>query len=443
MPPVRAQFSDSTRIVAEGGMRFAQRNQDTIRMVSNSVAGMRVGGSASVPGGGIKVGAASSEVQSELNPLFLSEGGIAGDLFVAGNKGEWDSAAHAVRGYGFSKTQNPLSQVSRGKLDQRLVQLLLDMQPADDSDEIALIESKHLVDPVSGSSSRILRFSENAKNLQLLLNSKDANGIPTTSGVHVLQLSEPVDPRENTRGLLARQASPQFQAWAKRATSNQSRENQLAPVFIPYGESPPGDDVIHLANLQTASVTQSQTLYTILGFSKTPNPNSGKRSAIAAFATNNRTAGSVTVQPGQTLADLAALYGTTIQELMQANNLFSPDVDISGFPLVIPADLSTVGFEQALEGDTPAIMAQRYNMDLSWLLDLNALSDPNQILQPGTELRIPGRRPVGSVVLPPAKPQPPELEYADYGAYTTHEVTYHVQGSLTPLFQRTLIEAFR
>ena len=59
--------------------------------------------------------------------------------------------------------------------------------------------------------------------MQLLLDAKDANGIPSTSGVHVLQLSEPVDPRENTRGLLARQTSPQFHAWAKRTTSTQSR----------------------------------------------------------------------------------------------------------------------------------------------------------------------------------------------------------------------------
>jgi LysM repeat protein len=143
------------------------------------------------------------------------------------------------------------------------------------------------------------------------------------------------------------------------------------------------------------------------------------------------------------LADLAAIYGTTVQELMLANNISSPDVDISGLPLTIPADLSTVGYEEAIQGDTPTIMAQRYGMDLSWLLDLNALSDPNQILAVGTKIRIPGRRPKGSSVLPPAKPQPPELEYADYGAYTTYEVTYYVRGSLTPLFQRTLLEAFQ
>lgn len=424
-------------------MIFAQRSQDTLRMSNSSVAGIRVAGSASVPGGGIKVGAASSEVLSELNPLFVSSGGIAGDLFVAGNQSDWESSAHSARGIGTSKNKQHLSQISRGKLDPRLAQLLLDMQPVDGTDEIVLIESKTLLDPTSGSGSRVLRFSDNSKNLQLLLAAKDANGNLSTSGVHVLQLVEPVDPRENSRSLLGRQSLPQFQAWAKQINSNKSIESKLAPVFIPYGISPPNDDVFNLASMQSASVTQSQTLYTILGFSKTPNPNSGKRSAIAAFASNNRTAGSVTVQPGQTLADLSVRFGTTIQELMQANNLPSPDADISGFPLTIPADLSTVGFEQVLEGDTPAIMAQRYNMDLSWFMDLNALNDPNQALQAGSKFRIPGRRPVGSVVLPPAKPQPPELEYADYGAYTTYDVTYNVKGSLTPLFQRNIIEAFR
>ena len=97
VPKVSAQFYDSTKIVSEGGMIFAQRSQDTLRMSNSSVAGIRVAGSASAPGGGIKVGAASSEVLSELNPLFVSSGGIAGDLFVAGNQSDWESSAHSAR----------------------------------------------------------------------------------------------------------------------------------------------------------------------------------------------------------------------------------------------------------------------------------------------------------------------------------------------------------
>jgi LysM repeat protein len=439
----KAQFYDSTRVVAEGGMRFAQRNRDVITMSSSSNAGLRVGGSAAVPGGGIKVGSASSEVRSELNPLFVTESGVTDSLFVAGDQRTWSSAVLDPRDSLKNKSKSQISQVSRGDIDQRLVDLLMAIQPQNSGEEVSLIESKPLVDRSTGASSRVLKFSDDYKRLELLLRAKAPNDEPLTRGAHVMQLTKPVLTKQNSPALVVRNFSPSLQAWAKHTETDESRENQLNPSFVSYAEVPLNENAVHVANLQTALGSQVQSRFTILCFSKSPNPNSGKRSAIAAFATNNRTAGSITVVPGQTLADLAALYGTTVQELMLANNISSPDVDISGLPLTIPADLSTVGFEESIEGDTPALMAQRFNMDLSWLLDLNALSDPNQILATGTKIRIPGRRPLGSPVLPPAKPQPPELEYADYGAYTTYEVTYYVRGSLTPLFQRTLLEAFQ
>jgi LysM repeat protein len=439
----KAQFYDATRVVAEGGMRFAQQNRDALTMSSTSSAGLRVGGSAAVAGGGIKVGSASSEVRSELNPLFVSESGVTDSLFVAGDQRTWGSAVLSPRNSSNHTSQSQISQISRGDIDQRLADLLIAIQPQDSGDEVALIQSKPLVDRIAGTSTRVLKFSDDYKRLDVLLQAKSPDGQPLTRGAHVMQLAQPVLTKKNNPALVLRNFSPSFQAWAKQTTTDESRENQLAPNFISYLEEPSNNNVLHLANLQTAAGSQVQSRFTILGFSKNPNPNSGKRSAIAAFATNNRTAGSITAAPGQTLADLAAIYGTTVQELMLANNISSPDVDISGLPLTIPADLSTVGYEEAIQGDTPTIMAQRYGMDLSWLLDLNALSDPNQILAVGTKIRIPGRRPKGSSVLPPAKPQPPELEYADYGAYTTYEVTYYVRGSLTPLFQRTLLEAFQ
>ena len=243
--------------------------------------------------------------------------------------------------------------------------------------------------------------------------------------------------------------------------------------------------------MQSSGSSQSHVKVTILGFSKNPDPRQGKTSAISAFATNNRTVGSVQVKPvvgtiqvkpgqtlgdlaalygvtvdailkannlpsanvdisklslvipGQTLSDLAALYGVTVDELVKANNLPSANVDIAKLSLVIPADLSTIGFETSLEGETAAMMAERFNVDTAWLMDLNGITDPGKVIATGTQVRIPGRRPVGSPILPPAKPMPPELEYADYGAYTTYEVTYNVIGSMVPLFTRTLIDSFR
>jgi hypothetical protein len=76
-------------------------------------------------------------------------------------------------------------------------------------------------------------------------------------------------------------------------------------------------------------------------------------------------------------------------------------------------------------------------------MDLNGLTDAGEVLQPGRRLKVPGTMPLGSVVLPPAKPLAPELEYVDYGAYTTYEVTYTVEGSTKPLFENAFSNAFR
>jgi LysM repeat protein len=110
---------------------------------------------------------------------------------------------------------------------------------------------------------------------------------------------------------------------------------------------------------------------------------------------------------------------------------------------VVPSDLSTVGLYDSQEGDTPSIIAKRYGISVGWLMDLNGLTDPEQMFKSSRQLQIPGIRPIGSTILPPAKPLSAELEFADYGAYTSFEVTYYIEGSLTPIFARNFTNAFR
>jgi len=128
---------------------------------------------------------------------------------------------------------------------------------------------------------------------------------------------------------------------------------------------------------------------------------------------------------------------------MQVNNITNPSQDIQGLSLVVPADFSTVGSVILDSESTPTQLAKRYGISVAWLLDLNGLTDPEQRLNIGNSVYIPGLRPLGSPPLPAAKPFNNNLEYADYGAYTSYSVTYHVEGSLVPLFAQTLFNTLR
>lgn len=91
------------------------------------------------------------------------------------------------------------------------------------------------------------------------------------------------------------------------------------------------------------------------------------------------------VQPGQTLYGLAQAYRTTMQAIIQANELQNPERLVVGQALVIPI---YGRFYWVQPGDSLFSISQRYGMNVDELARLNGL-DVNQPLQVGTQLYIP------------------------------------------------------
>lgn len=419
--------------IREGGMSFKSVNRDNLRMSSGAVSGLRAGGSASVEGGSINVGSASSVVTSVLNPIQnVSE--LTGDLFVAGDRQQWVPTLLLQRDLpSFTVTENSKSVV-RGDIDPLLKHTLINRPNL-----IKVVAINNVADP-SKSYDKV-QFTEDYELIESLILAKDSHNKHKTNGLHIISLSSqsgPEEPMLSTRDLLLKAVDKTINPTAKAWHSGQPKSLETNVSYVGY-DNKSDQNVINIATVQGAGSAQTHSRFSILGFSTNLNPNNGKDSQLSAFATNNKTVGSIRAKPNQTLQDIASQYGTTIEALKQVNNFPSADIDLSELNIVIPADLSTVGLFEVLPEDTPHKVAARYGINVAWLMDLNGLSDPGEILQAGKKLQIPGLRPLGSDILPPAKPLAAELEYADFGAYTAFELIYHVKGSLVPLFQRTLL----
>jgi LysM repeat protein len=433
--------------IVEGGMRFTRRNLDILVMSSTANPGLNVAGSAAVAGGTINTGAASSDVYAELNPLTYASDGQA-ELQMAGNSRQWRQALSLQRATPTGATEVESKSRNRGHLDQTLKDLLLS-QPA-------LVETIVKPNPNDPTKPYVnVQFTSDYEQVVSLLGAKKADGPRdpayddlktcqslSTCGTHVIELTEGVAPQRlgaKASNVSSTSVASTYKAWAD------GQEVEARPIFNQHSKPSASADVINIPpNLQTSGTSKVYTRFTVIGFSKKPDPLAGKSSAISSFATNNKTVGAIRAQDGQTPQSIADQFGANVEQLMQINNIPTKDFDLSGLVITIPADLSTVGYGVVLEGgETASQVAKRYGISVPWLLDLNGLTDPEQRLVGGQQLQIPGLRPLGSPLLPPAMPLTDNLEYADYGAYTTYSVTYHVEGSLAPLFAPTLFNTLR
>ncbi len=102
-----------------------------------------------------------------------------------------------------------------------------------------------------------------------------------------------------------------------------------------------------------------------------------------------------TVAPGETLGQIAALYGTTVADLIAANELSNPNllgvgqlISIPGEPTVASeAEPSIIGAHIVAAGDTLASIAIRYGTTVEAIVQANGITDPSQIFV-GTRLTI-------------------------------------------------------
>jgi LysM repeat protein len=103
----------------------------------------------------------------------------------------------------------------------------------------------------------------------------------------------------------------------------------------------------------------------------------------------------VVVQQGDTLSELAAAHGVSVQALMDANGLVDADRISEGLVLQLPPDPSEPVRYTVESGDRLVSIAERYGVSVKQLVAVNALTDPDA-LRVGQELLIPrgdGARP--------------------------------------------------
>lgn len=111
-----------------------------------------------------------------------------------------------------------------------------------------------------------------------------------------------------------------------------------------------------------------------------------------------------TIQPGETLSEIAQQYNVPLADLMTLNSIDDPDAIVSGQILVLPApagatpapvtvDERVVGEETTptehvvQPGENLSAIAQRYGMTLDELMEINGISDADTIVI-GTRLRL-------------------------------------------------------
>ena len=97
------------------------------------------------------------------------------------------------------------------------------------------------------------------------------------------------------------------------------------------------------------------------------------------------------VQPGDSLSDIAAMYETTVDELLRLNDLLQLEVFYEGQTILVPrrpepAASTTVHVVEP--GETLGLIAESYGTTIEVLLELNDLPDPD-IVPVGTSLVVP------------------------------------------------------
>lgn len=138
------------------------------------------------------------------------------------------------------------------------------------------------------------------------------------------------------------------------------------------------------------------------------------------------------VQPGETLGSIATLYGVTVEQLIQSNNIANPNRILRGQELNVwtvntddPAALIPETSNNIVEPPAPpptqihivqsgehlAQIAQQYGISWPVIAQLNGITDPNRVFA-GQELLIPALNPDGGIAdlgildLQPLAPNP-------------------------------------
>ena len=141
-------------------------------------------------------------------------------------------------------------------------------------------------------------------------------------------------------------------------------------------------------------------------------------SSARPAASGSTSGGTVTVQPGDTLSDIAARHGVGVTRLMQANGISDANLVMVGQRLTIPGASGRSAAPAApsaqptapytvKSGETLSEIAARFNTSTERLIQLNRIQNPD-LLTSGTRLRIPmtPRSSAAPASAPAARPAP-------------------------------------
>jgi LysM repeat protein len=94
-----------------------------------------------------------------------------------------------------------------------------------------------------------------------------------------------------------------------------------------------------------------------------------------------------TVREGNTLFAIAQFFQTTVDDILQYNNIQNPSLIYTGEVLTIPAGSNSADYHVTRPGDTLWSIAQMHNTTISQLSKLNGLNNPN-VIYPGQIIKI-------------------------------------------------------
>lgn len=103
-----------------------------------------------------------------------------------------------------------------------------------------------------------------------------------------------------------------------------------------------------------------------------------------------------TIQRGDTLSEIANRYGTTVQELVDINNIANPNLIYAGQILRILTNSTVHGSEKrgtgsitytVKRGNTLSQIANAYGVSINHIVEMNHIKNPN-LIYPGEKLRI-------------------------------------------------------
>lgn len=101
--------------------------------------------------------------------------------------------------------------------------------------------------------------------------------------------------------------------------------------------------------------------------------------ALSAFAL--AASGTHVVRSGETLSDIASDHGTTVRELVDANDLSDPNLIVAGQSLEIPGGGGGSGSSTYVvqNGDTLGAIARKFGTSVRALVEANGITNPNLI----------------------------------------------------------------